>query len=426
MSFSVNLLIKIFNDRECHFVDMPTDVKKTLLVYCFAETKNLIRLILGLECIDEHYLTKKEEEYRDIKTYILENYDFIKLFWVKFISEKLPQKSNTFLEMGMGDFKKLFNMIFSLYGCSAEEFISSYEKVNDKYKKKDYTFDRSVIANKDIIDILNNKISGVKAKKFVDLILKNSENLKEINNYITSQFIYKNTDHNVFKSVINMDQPVENFSDYEITKSTVLINAVVSKNIEIIEAIIDNGADINLFTENDLNALILAVKSGQKKVVKCLLKKGANPNLKNKYGQTALFKCNDCEILQLLIKYGADVNAQSHGGYTALHMAVGGRRDIVNSHDYHEKILLNTQIIQLLVDNSANVRLKNEDGISPLALSKSHEHDDITKILSKNKSPIKKNVNNESLKNKCCQAITLTGNQCKNKVIDTYCNKHQK
>lgn len=474
MSFSVNLLIKIFGDSNLYFAGAPIDVRKKLIVYCLAETNNIIHLIQGLEHLDEYYdveNNKNDEAYKGIKTYIIENYDFIKLFWIKYVSEKLPCKSNK--EMGLGEFKKLFYAIFGMYDYGAEEFISSYEKVNDKYKQEEDIFGETIACNDDIINIFNTKINGVTVKKFIQdsLILKNCENLKTINTYVRYQFIYKNTDHNVFKSAINMDQPVENIRNYDFKKSTVLINAVENKDIKIIKAIIDNGADVNLFVENNLNALMMAVKLNQKKVAKCLLKRGANPNLKNKYGETVLFKCGNYEIFQMLLKFGADINiknncnntclhyilrydnddifkltqlliknnidinVQNNGGYTPLHIIIGSRKSIDNSKNNTGKLLLNTQIIQLLVDNSANIDLRNNEGISPLSLAKSYNFKNISKILTKNNKLITKKEINEkeinekvetiNLNIKCCQAITLSGNQCKNKTNDKYCHKHQ-
>ena len=74
-------------------------------------------------------------------------------------------------------------------------------------------------------------------------------------------------------------------------------------------------------------------------VIKALLDKGANPNLKTKRGSTPLgysaFK-GDTAVCELLIKNGADVNSVENNSQTPLDQAVAlGKRDtglLLNRH----------------------------------------------------------------------------------------------
>jgi ankyrin repeat protein len=60
-------------------------------------------------------------------------------------------------------------------------------------------------------------------------------------------------------------------------------------------------------------------------VMESLLKKGADPNAKNKEGETALMWCTyDPDKMKLLVKYGADVNAIATSGNSALLVAAVG------------------------------------------------------------------------------------------------------
>ncbi|MEP6951866.1 MAG: ankyrin repeat domain-containing protein, partial [Ginsengibacter sp.] len=56
-----------------------------------------------------------------------------------------------------------------------------------------------------------------------------------------------------------------------------------------------------------------------------VLQNKANPNLKNKYGQTPLMFCtHDMDKMKLLLQYGADINAKSNSGNTPLLIACVG------------------------------------------------------------------------------------------------------
>lgn len=71
-------------------------------------------------------------------------------------------------------------------------------------------------------------------------------------------------------------------------------------------------------------ALLEAASGGYAKIVKELLAEGANPNAKNKFGETTLMKATDYpEIVKMLLSAGADVNAKTKTGWTALDSATG-------------------------------------------------------------------------------------------------------
>jgi ankyrin repeat protein len=57
----------------------------------------------------------------------------------------------------------------------------------------------------------------------------------------------------------------------------------------------------------------MLLKEGHTEIVQLLLEKGADVNAKNKYGRTALIYATErgyTEIVQLLLEKGADVNAK--------------------------------------------------------------------------------------------------------------------
>jgi ankyrin repeat protein len=70
--------------------------------------------------------------------------------------------------------------------------------------------------------------------------------------------------------------------------------------------------------------LMYAVFYGDTATVRLLLEKGANPNVANDAGATALmWAAGDLEKTRLLVDHGADVNARSDGGRTPLMITAG-------------------------------------------------------------------------------------------------------
>ena len=71
----------------------------------------------------------------------------------------------------------------------------------------------------------------------------------------------------------------------------------------------------------------MAVFYGYEDIVKQLLIFGANPNIKNRHGSTALHEAathirESVEIVEDLLRYGANINAQNKNGQTPLHCFV--------------------------------------------------------------------------------------------------------
>lgn len=73
--------------------------------------------------------------------------------------------------------------------------------------------------------------------------------------------------------------------------------------------------------ENDNTLLILAAVNGDKQGVKDLLEAGADVNIRNKWGMSALMYAAEGDhpgIVDVLLEGGADINAKNNDGSTAL------------------------------------------------------------------------------------------------------------
>lgn len=89
-------------------------------------------------------------------------------------------------------------------------------------------------------------------------------------------------------------------------------------------------------------------------IARKLVDRGADPNVQNAAGTTALQNLafhGEIETLKILVESGADINARGFRGATALHWAVDGRR---------------LEIVRFLLDHGADVSARDEDNRTPL------------------------------------------------------------
>ncbi|MDT7870811.1 MAG: ankyrin repeat domain-containing protein, partial [Thermoproteus sp.] len=108
---------------------------------------------------------------------------------------------------------------------------------------------------------------------------------------------------------------------------------------------------------------------GDAERVRELLKKGADPNVRDESGDTPLHKAADegrVDVVRLLLERGADPNVKNENGDTPLHWAAyKGHVDVA----------------RLLLEHGANPTVKNKDGKTPLDLAREEGYDGVVSLI---------------------------------------------
>lgn len=169
------------------------------------------------------------------------------------------------------------------------------------------------------------------------------------------------------------------------------------------KVLINAGADVNAKDNKGTTALMYAAYNGAKVSVDLLIKNKANVNTKDNNGTTALmYACmydyygsytGNLSIVKSLIRAGANIDEIDNRGNNALLHAIHtysnkaldfsllefGMPEPEKEYEndsYSAGIL---ELIKLLINNGANVNIRNKEGETPLSLSK--EFPKLTKLL---------------------------------------------
>ena len=133
-----------------------------------------------------------------------------------------------------------------------------------------------------------------------------------------------------------------------------LFNAIINReNEEVIVDLINRGVNVHAL-HNSFTTLHYACMYRLHRVIKMLIDKNVNVNIKNVYGKTALhYACEYgmLEVIEALYKNGADMNSRNNNGNTPLHFAC-------NSY--------NMDLVKFLVERGVDVNAINNTENTPL------------------------------------------------------------
>jgi ankyrin repeat protein len=154
----------------------------------------------------------------------------------------------------------------------------------------------------------------------------------------------------------------------EISES--FIDAVYDDNISLIDVYLVLGADIEYLGTVENTALLLAAKKNNLQMMQLLIDNGANINAQNHYGISALMYAVDSRnvdmVTLLLLDNNIDVDLQSNKGCTALMLAAKHNR---------------LDLVQQLVNAGAALSIQDNNGCDALCYANQRGFQDIVDYL---------------------------------------------
>ena len=143
----------------------------------------------------------------------------------------------------------------------------------------------------------------------------------------------KNNEFELFKKTTT-DRNLINFKDKD--QRTLLFYAIIENKNEFFDHLLETEAYINIVDRHGYSPLHYAINEYKIEMVKKLIDKGANIEMFDSYGNNVLARAvltskGRGDIIKFLLEKGANPNIPNYKGYTAIDMAkVIGNTDIIN------------------------------------------------------------------------------------------------
>ena len=173
---------------------------------------------------------------------------------------------------------------------------------------------------------------------------------------------------------------------------------------EVLQSVIDLGADVNVTSKQNCSALMLASKKGNEDAINVLLGAGADQANEDVNGDSWIhyFVRGDCnkDVLRLIIQLGANVNAKNKMNCTALMLASKkGNEDAMNvllsagadqaNEDVNGDSLIHyaidgdcsKEVLQSVIELGADVNATNKQNVTALMLASNKGNIDAMNVL---------------------------------------------
>jgi ankyrin repeat protein len=159
---------------------------------------------------------------------------------------------------------------------------------------------------------------------------------------------------------------------------TALWNAFNSQNFELVETLLELGANANLRNQSGFRLISLATKSHDARIINMLLQYGADPDKRNDNDtkSSAVFEalsCNFIDSLMSLLDFGGNINSVDGRGRSGLTIAIERKR---------------TEVLELLLQSGANPSAVDSDGRTPLHWATEARNYEACKVLLEYGSPL--------------------------------------
>ncbi len=160
-------------------------------------------------------------------------------------------------------------------------------------------------------------------------------------------------------------------------QSTPLDWAITNNNTDIARILVERGADIEASDEDDYTPLMITVAEGNFDIVRILLDKGSNIEARDKQGKTSLILAiyeENIRMVEYLLEMGANLHTVSDDGWTALMEAI--------SCD-------SIQIVELLIDSGVTIDAKNNKGQTALEIAVKNRKSDFVDLIQDSEKEMK-------------------------------------
>jgi ankyrin repeat protein len=206
-------------------------------------------------------------------------------------------------------------------------------------------------------------------------------------------------DTDAVRALLRSDRSLVNLRDS--SGATPLMHGSLYAGEDLVKLLLDQGADPNV--KNNAGATALMWGVGDARKVRLLVARGADVNARSEDGKTPLLiaagQSGAASIVKLLLEKGADIKARDNNGSTALLQAAGGgdaetlrlliaRGSDVNAGSNGGGTALmaaararNAGTVQLLLTHGAEVNARTKRGITALSLAANQGSTDIVRAL---------------------------------------------
>ena len=155
--------------------------------------------------------------------------------------------------------------------------------------------------------------------------------------------------------------------------TSLIFQASLEGNIQIVQNALDNGVDPNTVDENKRTALMFAAYNGNTDIVKLLINKGVDVNSADEIDRTALMYASTGPFVNTvlaLLEAGAEPNLiENEENWTAAMMAAAEGQ---------------LEVLKTLVSYGADLKMVDIDGESLLDFATSNGHSDVVEYLKSN------------------------------------------